>query len=699
MYVTLEATTEPPGVRIVDRIEQRRTRIRTPDVVDVEPSSTDEFEVPVDAAGAIETREIRLDRLDETYVRDGGGAIVAAINSPENVALDRGSYTFEISSPIKLYWRIDSEISVKAGSDSLVLSFPEPRRVVLGARSYHKHPAATITTPTDPDSLMEAIGATSSALKTTSPERAYPTLRGHPPLLERGDELAIPDGISSPDTGVTLVLPRDRRYVYTAAPLAFYLGADLVPGNEARIETESLTHPLGQGRAFEDAIARTLKRALFLDAVVRTEGIYQVDLYERRRVEPELPFDVETTYGRPLHERLSAYLDVPFDSISKYVPQWVLTAYLPASPGSVEALPFVLNDLGLIRKPRGTRYDDPAAVIEDYSPTNGTSSVRRSTRSRAVRSAESTSADRSRTLVEPTLTDESIDHAWFGPHVPVGASKASVEAFRNRLYRDERSDDIDITVVCNDERMLDEHESLEDVYGRREDLPFDVTSHFGLSPEAFADLLEGDDSDFLHYIGHATSEGLRCPDGTLDVRRLDSVGVDVFFLNACDSYDQALALTERGALGGVGTLGDVVNEYAIDAGKLTARLLNQGFPLRAAMNLVREYTVIGDQYLVVGDGAVDIAQTEGGPPVVYSVDTLPGERFDVSVESYPTRIFRLGSHFQLTATDVDDYYLLPGTSKVVPMDRSELENYLLWFSGPVRVDSQLRWMDALEPPI
>ena len=699
MHVTFEATTEPPGVRIVDRIEQRRTRIRTSDVVEVERFPTDEFEMPVDAAAVVETTELRFDRLDETYVRDAEGTIVGVFNAPENVALDPGSYTFEISGPVKLYCRIDGEISVNTGTDSLTVKFPDRRRVVLGARSYHEHPAATITTPTDPEPLMDAISAMGSALKTTAAERSYPTLRGHPPLLERGEKLVIPDGIESPETGGTIVLPPDRRYVYTAAPLAFYLGAELVPGHEARIETESLSVSLGEGRAFEDAVARSLKQVLFLDAVVRTEGLYQLDLYERRQVEADLPFDVAATYGRPPAERLSAYLDVEYGSISEYLPTWVLTAHLPATPESAEAIPFVLNDLGVIRKPRGTRHEHPGAVIEDYSPLNDSSPVQRSNPSSVIRSPESASTDQSRTLVEPEPTDESIDHAWFGPHVPVGASKATVEAFRNRLLRGERNDVIDITVVCNDERMLGEHESLEDVYGHREDLPFDVTSHFGLAREEFADLLEGDDSDFLHYIGHATSEGLRCSDGTLDVRDLDSVGVDVFFLNACDSYDQALALTERGAIGGVGTLGDVVNKYAIDAGKLMARLLNQGFPLRAAMNLVREYTIIGDQYLVVGDGAVDVAQTEGGPPTVYTVDSQPGDRFDVTAESYPTRIFRIGSHFQLTANDVDDNFLLPGKSKTISMDRPELENYLLWFSGPVWVDSRLQWMDALEPPI
>ncbi|MFT4964803.1 MAG: hypothetical protein ACI9PP_002089, partial [Halobacteriales archaeon] len=53
MHVRVEATAEPPGVEIVDRIERRRTQIRTADVVDLERVATDEFSYPVDAAGAV----------------------------------------------------------------------------------------------------------------------------------------------------------------------------------------------------------------------------------------------------------------------------------------------------------------------------------------------------------------------------------------------------------------------------------------------------------------------------------------------------------------------------------------------------------------------------------------------------------------------------------------------------------------------
>jgi hypothetical protein len=46
---------------------------------------------------------------------------------------------------------------------------------------------------TDAEDVMMAILTFRSALKTTSPERSFPTLRGHPPAIELNDRLEIPD--------------------------------------------------------------------------------------------------------------------------------------------------------------------------------------------------------------------------------------------------------------------------------------------------------------------------------------------------------------------------------------------------------------------------------------------------------------------------------------------------------------------------
>jgi hypothetical protein len=298
-------------------------------------------------------------------------------------------------------------------------------------------------------------------------------------------------------------------------------------------------------------------------------------------------------------------------------------------------------------------------------------------------------------LVEPDVNDESIEHAWFGEQLPMGASKASVHSFGHQLEQGQRSESINITVVCNDPRMLDEQVSLDNVYGDRDDQPYNVDSHFGVPRDALAELLMDESCDFLHYIGHATPTGLRCTDGELDVRDLGSVGVNVFLLNACRSFEQADALVEKGSFGGVATLGDVVNEHAVEIGHAVAHFLNLGFPLRAAIELVHEHTHIGEQYLVVGDGSVDVVQSEGGPPTVCHVTETESGLFELSIQTYPTKELQLGSRTAPTLDSVDEHYLLPGRMKTFELEEQELVDYLTWTVSPVEFEDNLYWNNTI----
>jgi len=137
--------------------------------------------------------------------------------------------------------------------------------------------------------MMEAVSALPSALKTTSPERTWPTLRGHPPLLELGDRLEIPDAIDPPDGEISLTVPREYASVYQAAPLAFFLGATIRPGTEPMLETSRFEYSLSTPRSFEDEIAHLLKRFFFLDAIVRMDGMFRYELPERASLEDDLP--------------------------------------------------------------------------------------------------------------------------------------------------------------------------------------------------------------------------------------------------------------------------------------------------------------------------------------------------------------------------------------------------------------------------
>ena len=709
MTIEFERTTESAGLAVYDSIEQRRVQLETCESPSVEIVDSDGFCFPVDRTCRFEATELVVDLTHAVTLHEETGRTEASFEMGETARLDDRPQFVGLSGPMKLYCRVDTTGTLDVGINSVRLSFDERTTVHLGARSLHDRPAGTITTPPDAESMMTAISSLSSALKTTSPERTWPTLRGHPPLIELGDRLEIPEPIDHPNSDVELVVPPTRTALYQVAPLAFFLGATLRPGREPALETPGFERPLASARSFEDEVARLLKRCFLLDCVTRTEGIFQYDLDERSMLEDDLPFDLAATYGEPLSVRLERYLEVPYDRLEPYVPRWPLTAHLPSAPESVEIVPFVANELGIIREARDRtagsvperKATEAQSQSNSHTNSNSHSHSHSHSHSQLVRSASryrtSTPLESEPTFAVPDVTDESIEHAWFGDAIPRNASKATVEAYRNQLVREDRNESIEILLVCNDARMLEEHNLLDDTYGNRDALPFEIRSEFGVDTDRLATLLVEGGYDFFHYIGHATEDGLRCPDGDLDVRTLESVDVGVFFLNACRSYEQGLAMTQRGAFGGVSTYADVPNEEAVEAGETMARLLNRGFPLRGALEIARENSALGDQYLIIGDGSTDIAQSDGGTPMLVELERREDDEFRFEATSYSTKEFKLGTATTPTLESVSDRHLTPGTTPPSRVDKRSLREYLTWTELPILFDGELHWNDGIGP--
>jgi hypothetical protein len=152
---------------------------------------------------------------------------------------------------------------------------------------------------------------------------------------------------------------------------------------------------------------------------------------------------------------------------------------------------------------------------------------------------------------------------------------------------------------------------VDDVYGTREELEFSVDIYNQLNTDELRDLIQTD-ADFLHYIGHIDTDGFQCADGRLDATGIDSVGIDSFLLNACSSYQQAIELIKSGSIAGIATTQPVLNSGAERMGESIARLLNLGFPLVAALEISKSKSLMGDNYVVVGDSGLDLTQPEIG---------------------------------------------------------------------------------------
>ncbi|MFB6310408.1 MAG: hypothetical protein ABEH64_04410 [Salinirussus sp.] len=678
--MAVRARPNGPGLAFVDRIEQERCECRTESPVDPRPADPERFRFPVDRAVTIEAETVSLPNVAGVLVRDSSGDIVAEVQQLDSEELPRDCYDLELLTQFKTYLGVEGPVEIEADATAFQIDFGTETEVILGARSNHERPAATVTTTSDPLDLMAAIETFGSALKTTAPDRAFPSLRGHPPAVELGSELHIPDAVEQPETEIHVELPPDLASVFVAAPLVYYLGATVEAGRTPRIRTgNGVDYALNGPAGYETTVERTLKRVFLLDCITRTEGLYGIELNERAALEGSLTLDFDALYRASPADRLAAYLEIPWSTLEEFVPNWRLTTHIEPVPKTVEQLPYVVDDLAVVR----TRSTGGAeAVVASPSVPDGG----------FTRSVGTGAGGRDVDYIEPEATD-ALEQAWIGDDIPVGASKLTREAFENRLKRAPVDGDISITIVLNDPRMDEERDLADRAYGNRENLPFDVNVRRDVPTDELRDVL-GSETAFLHYIGHTEREGFRCPDGTLDAGTLESTGIRSFLLNACNSYEQGLGLIEAGAVGGVVTLSDVINDGAIEVGETMARLLNAGFPLRAALTIAREESILGGQYIVAGDGGMTVAQPASGTPYLVEIRDET-DAYAVDIQTYPTDVAGLGSVFKPRLDAATDYYLTSGTISGFELTGLELLQFLQLEDVPVRIDGAVRWSDEV----
>ena len=719
MSIDIDPLSAAPGLTVTDHIENTQFEVYTDRAVTPRQRPNSAHYFPVDASVTVETAVVEIPRVAVVETRAGDGTL---LTRGDDYRMPEATYHVGIDpAPTKLYLTFDGGFSVTTTDRTTRIDLDQARSVTLGFRSLHQVPAGTITTPTDPESLMRAVSLLGSALQTTSPERSFPTLRGHPPLIEPGETFEVPKRVEPLESGVRIVVPPTYRTLYPVVSLAYYFAADVVAGDSPRIEGDGWAYPLEPD--LEHRAAEVLRQSFHFDCLARTEGFYPVNLHERETTAIDLEWS--HLYELPLAERLGAYLDVPFEQVEPELPQWTLTTDVRPDPENIEMLPFVAGELSIVRSPttatpvpsgeatggvgffRGTAPEPQAGTgttSTGLPDQRGAASIRvggfyrsGTTRERPAETRGAGAADdrgavpADADFVQPEPV-ETVEHAWVGDGVPLDANKATLDAYHRRLEASAvEQSRISVLVVCNDEQMREEG-NVAELYGLRDMVQFDIEVRHDLTQTEMRSVLESD-VDFLHYIGHVDERGMQCADKYLDLTDLDlDIGVSAFLLNACQSYQQGEALIHHGSRGGIVTLTDVANTPATQLGRIIARLMNSGFNLRTALHVAKRELITGQQYIVVGDGAATICQSRSGVALVLNVDEN-GKDWNIVGEVFPNGSYGVGTMAKLSIDSSNDNYYVPTNISIDGVKSADLSQFLQLENTPIFHRNELTWND------
>jgi len=537
----------------------------------------------VDAVVAGTTRAVR--------VPDDAAMVGAADRSLSAGRLPPADHAVAVDDDLETHLAFAGPANVEAAPSGLWLRFPERRAVAIGFRD--SPPAReTVAVPPTPSGVATAVSAAARTHRTDGPDRSHPGCRPRTPrVLLRED--AAPDVTPATDRP-SLSVPADVVSVLVAAPLSFYLGADLRIGDgdpvlvAEGLEYEYEFDPLP---SFAEAVGDALRAVCGLDARLRTVPGEDGPL--------DAGVDADGLADAAPIERFATAVE----SAPECGATWPLATYVDDDVENARYLPYLLDNLSLVHPAEASPLD-PKALLER--------SLDEFFRGETAR------VD----AVDPALADTRY-HAWRGEGTPVDA----YTMLGAGPARDE--DRFEVDVVCNDEAMRDEERVAEVYRERLQGRGVEVQVHHHLTTVDLASVF-GRDVDLVHFIGHCEVDGLVCPDGSVSTADLETCGTTAFFLNACGSYHEGYDLVRRGASVGAVTLTEVLDDQAVTVGTTFADLLASGFAFTRALSLARGEILAGRDYVVVGDGTYRLRPPHGETGL-FRLEPA-GDRFQVSYD-------------------------------------------------------------------
>lgn len=550
-----------------------------------------------------------------------------------------------------------ASVELAAGNDAdgvVWIRFPEETAIAVGFREQSSQ-RPTVTVPPTPAGLASAVTAAGRTHRTTGPERSHPGFRPPTPTV-RLDRAATPDSTADGEATTTVSVPDSALAVLVAAPLAYYLGAEMrIEDGPPRIRGPGIDRTFPPVADLDGAVAEALRHLCVLDS-------------ELRVLPGESPGSLEgvaaDVRNRSPAERLVAALEWSPDRL----PEWPLSTYVDDDPGAGRYLPYLLDRLSLVH-PADASELDPQALLK--------------------RSLDEFFRGESPNVeaVDPELADSRY-HAWLGGGTPVDA----YSLVGGGEPTSSASGGLTVDVICNDREMRDESEVADRYRERLADHGAEVRVHERLSRAELAAVFERP-TDLVHFIGHCEIDGLVCSDGVLSATDLDRCDAEAFFLNACGSYYEGHELVRQGATVGAVTLSRVLDEQAVTLGTAFADLLSTGFAFERALSLARGEIIVGRDYAVVGDGTHRL-RPPYGTACVLSVSRAPDGRYVVEYDATTP-----GGAGRECVDPFDGGRHLCGETVTVTVGPSRLQSVLSQLRCPVRYNGELRWSGTVAAEI
>ena len=641
-------TADGETLRVRDLIEGKEMVVEADREIDPVPALTDLFVFPVDRAVSFETESIHLPSHGIVQLYGEDGEYLEKLLDP--VEYPRSTYLFDVVGDVRTYIRVEGVGFATSGrndDDSFTIEFDDLATVTAGSRSLHTRPEGTIVVPDEPTAAMEAISHLGSSIKEFSAERSWPTLRGHPPRTRRGDRLEIPDSIRCPETGVRLEVPPAYSEIYRIAPLGFYLGASVEPGDEAAIHLENgYTEPLrSSGRSLSETVEELLKRCLLLDSLVRIGGYIPSRRLEYEELGPDLPFYPPNLYDATLSEQLLEYLEVERSVLEPYFPTWSTTAVLRPDPADVELLPYLAHTLSPIR------VSETPVVGSDGEENSKTVPYSRLNGRIPDFSADGNVPSMRRESLPPNtglLNAETYENALDLPPAPPGeATVALVTDCPERGHRWREK----LEGLADSVAGIDAVETI--VRPER---------------ERFRALFGGE-YDMVYVALPAKNDEVMCVDGTLRVSEIEDVRVRSVLFEDGPSVQAIASVIRNGGVAGAVIAGAV----SVDQLREFLEALGIGLSLGQSVRV----SSFGDQYEVrfVGDpGHPLVVGQRSSAPHVVNFEPVDVDQYTVTTHSFLSVTHRAGEEMGFHADWMNDRAHLLGTrrSDFRPISTDEL---------------------------